>query len=650
MFRGLLSRVKSGLQRVGEALVTPSNPTDEIRLKHRDLLQALERVHADSGSKNGELLATCRKLCFEMSAVMREARAESASVGAPRGDDDDEPVSVVTAVSEYMMESGFIRILCDYATLRAFQDIRRDMLGVVIHTLLMDRKFLPLQSVHSAVGKLLEHAARNPHGDYMRLCCVISRQILEAPEGIVSFFFRRDAHTPFPLVTAVVPFLQDVQHPGTYARRCILYLLRKGDAEVNSFIQDCKGVEDAAVEGIVASLGVLPQAAPDSTAEWERIHGLADHLRMFLRFMADLVSEAPDAMRGRLLRRITVDILADRLHPALIQSEENAAATASIYAALFVASWTQEPLATLMAEFLLGDEAARPEPVGGDTRPILRYKLIKRIDDNSNWLAVATMRLFSSLLALQSEHVLCNLVLRNLQPNLEVDQRLCDLSFFSSMFPAPLSKNDTSVAAYREAAAMSACHAVSRFPLWSQSARSPCVTPVKRPPGGVDSRSEPAYEGLFLEVILNRLLGLMSNPFVVNAALTGLVAELAASPHPILHHYFFNAQPHFLRPMRSFADTVREVTHSVNTSLSLTASEPSDGASHLESEIKSAQRRLADDTPGGRPDHGRPSQHAQLVDALIVLEEFRKEMLAIAEQKVVGIDGLEFELQRNAEI
>jgi hypothetical protein len=52
-----------------------------------------------------------------------------------------------------------------------------------------------------------------------------------------------------------------------------------------------------------------------------------------------------------------------------------------------------------------------------------------------------------------------------------------------------------------------------------------------------ESHLGPFYPGLFVSNLFDRLQNLYSNPFPINLALTGVLAKLCYSPHPIAHAY-----------------------------------------------------------------------------------------------------------------
>lgn len=139
--------------------------------------------------------------------------------------------------------------------------------------------------------------------------------------------------------------------------------------------------------------------------------------------------------------------------------------------------------------------------------------------------------------------------------------------------------------------------------------------------GSSDSRPEADhghqfYEGPFLRMLFTRLVRLPYQPYEINLQLTGLISRLAMLPHPYLHEYLLNP----LLPLRSEANALFSVLQLV--------------AQELVSQIPTVKnyRHLLYSTRQKLLGDGSDVQEEgnSLLESMVVLEEFCKELAAIA--------------------
>lgn len=126
-------------------------------------------------------------------------------------------------------------------------------------------------------------------------------------------------------------------------------------------------------------------------------------------------------------------------------------------------------------------------------------------------------------------------------------------------------------------------------------------------------------EGPFLHMIFTRLRGLANQPYEMNLQLTALVSRLAMLPHPNLHEYLLNPLLPMTPGTTTLYSTLQAVAHDMQTAI---ASIP-----NSKKMLVRTRQELLGDVSYLRE---FPSETFCLFESVVVLEEFCKELAAIA--------------------
>eukprot|EP00117_Sycon_ciliatum_P034420 scpid47926/ scgid26273/ Protein FAM160B1 len=125
-------------------------------------------------------------------------------------------------------------------------------------------------------------------------------------------------------------------------------------------------------------------------------------------------------------------------------------------------------------------------------------------------------------------------------------------------------------------------------------------------------------EGPFLRLLFNKLQRSLDQPYEINLTVTGLLTRLAYFPHRNLHAYL-------LDPFIPLSDNVRSL-HSVLRQISAELSIRAQRTPDFQGNVLAARKRLS----GTSNFETATSQTNHLYEAVVVLEEFCKELAAIA--------------------
>nr|CAD7202876.1 unnamed protein product [Timema douglasi] len=130
------------------------------------------------------------------------------------------------------------------------------------------------------------------------------------------------------------------------------------------------------------------------------------------------------------------------------------------------------------------------------------------------------------------------------------------------------------------------------------------------------------YEGPFLRMLFTRLVRLPYQPYEINLQLTSLVSRLAMLPHPYLHEYLLNPFLPVLPDTNTLFGTLELVAAELVTQIPLLKS--------YKQALYATRQRLLE----GICD---PQEETNsILESVIVLEEFSKELSAIAFVKTRG--------------
>ncbi|NWY71163.1 F16B2 protein, partial [Erithacus rubecula] len=124
------------------------------------------------------------------------------------------------------------------------------------------------------------------------------------------------------------------------------------------------------------------------------------------------------------------------------------------------------------------------------------------------------------------------------------------------------------------------------------------------------------YEGHFLKVLFDRMSRILDQPYSLNLQVTSVLSHLAAFPHPHLHEYLLDPYLNLAPGCRSLFSVLVRVIGDLMQRLQRVP--------HARAKLLLVRRQLLGLVPGEQMDH------TVLFKGVVVLEEFCKELAAIA--------------------
>ncbi|NXW70018.1 F16B2 protein, partial [Hirundo rustica] len=124
------------------------------------------------------------------------------------------------------------------------------------------------------------------------------------------------------------------------------------------------------------------------------------------------------------------------------------------------------------------------------------------------------------------------------------------------------------------------------------------------------------YEGHFLKVLFDRVSRILDQPYSLNLQVTSVLSHLAAFPHPHLHEYLLDPYLNLAPGCRSLFSVLVRVIGDLMQRLQRVP--------HARAKLLLVRRQLLGLVPGEQMDH------TVLFKGVVVLEEFCKELAAIA--------------------
>ncbi|KAM9475071.1 FHF complex subunit HOOK-interacting protein 2B isoform 1-T1 [Clarias gariepinus] len=382
-----------------------------------------------------------------------------------------------------------------------------------------------------------------------------------------------------------------------------------------------------------------------------------------------LIKDAPEVLAVKLAKALHQQWLIGIIQPQLLQMSEVGILVHTALLSRCVHHTQSAVLLHELVHFLLGADTPREHP--SDTPPhthMLRYHLIKHCDHISDEISVTTLRLFEELLKKPDGHILTNLVLRNLETRsyrlpgsggsggderpgadpdfLEESGEMEEDPFFTdNEFSGPerllsLSREERKSSTHTEIA-----ETVNSFLcLVPQEAKTSqhvqgagydtyvhdalkslkeCSTmsadwgwPNVPKPTEVHSDDADFYEGHFLKVLLDRMARILEQPYELNLQVTSVLSRLAVFPHPHLHEYLLDPYINLSPGTRSLFSTLVRVIGELMQRIQ--------NISNFTQRLVAVRKQLMGLEEETVVDHGA------LLKGVIVLEEFCKELAAIA--------------------
>ncbi|XP_030319887.1 protein FAM160B2-like isoform X1 [Calypte anna] len=383
----------------------------------------------------------------------------------------------------------------------------------------------------------------------------------------------------------------------------------------------------------------------------------------WLDYLEELVMGAHPVVADAITEAVEEKFFQGILQPQLleIRSELSVLSTTGVLAGM-VRQLRASPLLHHLILFLLGSERDPETP--GDTPHPLRTQLIDRCDHLSDEISLASLRLFEELLQKPHEHVAHSLVLRNLEgrgylhpgpppmpdergpPEPDPEEDGLDLEedpYFTDGFPdvgfetvkkplSPPGKGHVNevvssfLCLVPEEAKTSSClegggydtyihDALAMVQACRANAASWGWPPAPRP---LDSCPPEVmfYEGHFLKVLFDRMSRILDQPYSLNLQVTSVLSHLAALPHPHLHEYLLDPYLSLAPGSRSLFSVLVRVMGELMQRLQRVP--------HFRAKLLLVRQQLLGMVPGEQ------MEHTMLFQGVVVLEEFCKELAAIA--------------------
>ncbi|RXN20833.1 protein FAM160B2-like isoform X1 [Labeo rohita] len=367
------------------------------------------------------------------------------------------------------------------------------------------------------------------------------------------------------------------------------------------------------------------QFTQDSEEESQSFPGSENVHRFFcfLDYCNELTKEAPRVLGSKMARKIHLQWLKGVIEPHLLQMSEVGILVHTALLSCSVRHIHSPALLEELVQFLLGSDTHCEKRQDTHTH-ILRYRLIEHCNHISDEISITTLRLFEELLKKPSKSILTNLVLRNLEKRsyrlpgsgvvdetqraesdvLEESEELEEDPFFTDMYedsgfggqepllslPSVRERRNPSV--HTEVADL-----VNSFL---------CLVPQ-------EAKTSHLVQGAGYDTYVHDAHKL---PYELNLQVTSVLSKLAVFPHPHLHEYLLDpyislspgARSLFSTLVRVIGDLMQRIQHIHNVTDKLMM-------------IRRQLLGLEEETM---------VDHVTLLKGVIVLEEFCKELAAIA--------------------
>lgn len=409
----------------------------------------------------------------------------------------------------------------------------------------------------------------------------------------------------------------------------------------------------AALEGISWRL----PSAPSDEASFPGKEALAAFLGWF-DYCDHLITEAHTVVADALVKAVAEKFFVETLQPQLLHVSEQSILTSTALLTAMLRQLRSPALLREAAAFLLGTDRQPEAP--RDNPHALYAHLIGHCDHLSDEISIATLRLFEELLQKPHEGIIHSLVLRNLEGrpyvawgspepesyedtlDLEEDPYFTD-SFLDSGFQprakprlAPATSYDGKTAVTEivnsflclvpEEAKTSAFLEETGYDTYVHDAYGlfqECSSrvaswgwPLTPTPLDPHEPERPFFEGHFLRVLFDRMSRILDQPYSLNLQVTSVLSRLALFPHPHIHEYLLDPYISLAPGCRSLFSVLVRVIGDLMQRIQRVPQFPG--------KLLLVRKQLTGQAPGEQLDH------QTLLQGVVVLEEFCKELAAIA--------------------
>uniref|UniRef100_A0A673KXP8 Protein FAM160B2-like n=1 Tax=Sinocyclocheilus rhinocerous TaxID=307959 RepID=A0A673KXP8_9TELE len=352
----------------------------------------------------------------------------------------------------------------------------------------------------------------------------------------------------------------------------------------------------------------------DSTEESQSFPSSENVQRFFcfLDYCNELTKEAPRVLGVKLARAIHLQWLKGVIQPHLLQMSEAGILVHTALLSCSVRHIHSPALLEELVQFLLGNDTHCEKQQDTHTH-ILRYRLIENCNHISDEISITTLRLFEELLQKPSKSILTNLVLRNLEKHSYrlpgsgvmderhgVESDVLEESDFLCLVPQEAKTSHLVQGAGYDTYIHDAHKLSSQmYSNYQLCAKTHCF-----------------FFFFFLQILFDRIARILEQPYELNLQVTSVLSRLAVFPHPHLHEYLLDpyislspgARSLFSTLVRVIGELMQRIQHIHNVTDKLMM-------------IRRQLMGLEEETM---------VDHVTLLKGVIVLEEFCKELAAIA--------------------
>ncbi|XP_038602833.1 protein FAM160B2 [Tachyglossus aculeatus] len=397
-------------------------------------------------------------------------------------------------------------------------------------------------------------------------------------------------------------------------------------------------------------------AAPSEEASFPGRENLTVFLEWF-DYCDHLMREAQATVAAALAKAVAEKLLVETLQPQLLQMSERGILTSTALLTALLHQLQSPAMLQEMVVFLLGPVPQPGTPM--DSPHPLCAHLISHCDHLSDEISIATLRLFEELLQKPHEQIVHSLLLRNLEARsylarglpepesyednleLEEDSYFPDGFLGSGFQPSPRRLPTTShldgktavteivnsfLCLVPEEAKTSSFLEETGYDTYVHDAYglfqeccalvAPWGWPPTPRPLEAPEPETPFSEGLFLHVLFDRMARILDQPYNLNLQVTSVLSRLALFPHPHIHEYLLDPYISLAPGCRSLFSVLVRVIGDLMQRLQR--------VSHFPGKLLLVRKQLMGQGPGEQLDH------QMLLQGVVVLEEFCKELAAIA--------------------
>nr|XP_028586030.1 protein FAM160B1 isoform X1 [Podarcis muralis] len=507
-----------------------------------------------------------------------------------------------------------------------------------------------------------EALAAHPHGDYNLVDSLLN--LTKSPDGRIAV---KACEGLMLLVSLPEPAAAKCLAEST----CLCELLTDRLASLYKALpQSMDPLDIETVEGV--NWGLDSYSHKEDASAFPGKRALISFLSWF-DYCDQLIKEAQKTTAVAMASSVRERFFVGVMEPQLMQTSEMGILTSTALLHRMVRQVTSDALVHEMVCFILG-ERREPEKLTDINRHPLRHRLIEHCDHISDEISIMTLRMFEHLLQKPDEHILYNLVLRNLEErnyteykppcqedkdvvengqiagavDLEEDPLFTDISpdtmlsnqeWLTASPPASPDhpKNDGKTEVHKIVnsflclvpdEAKSSYHVEGTgYDTYLRDAhrqfRDYCAICLRWEWPGSPTPLEkcnleaPFFEGFFLKVLFDRMGRILDQPYDVNLQVTSVLSKLALFPHPHIHEYLLDPYVNLASGCRSLFSVIVRVVADLMVRI----------------------QRIPDFTPKlllvrkrllGLEPEGPIVDHMTLLEGVIVLEEFCKELAAIA--------------------